>query len=504
MVDGLEAVVFDMDGVLFDTERLCMEAWREEAAARKIDDIEKAVIGCIGLNRTDTRAFFEREYGKEFPYEEFHSASVTRFHKKLETGGLPLKPGVTDILEYLQSAGYKIALASSTSRKGVLGHLEKAGLTHYFEEIIGGDMVEHSKPNPDIYLLACSRLSVSPKNVIAIEDSPNGLRSAYQAGLKPIMVPDMIAPTPEIEKLLFAKCENLYEVKEMLIGMEEKPNAGELQCINRILLQGLCNTRDLGGIRSEDGRHIKAHRLIRSGALFSSTKEDRKILLSEYNLKTIVDFRTEAEKNLKPDPDMKGITYINNPILEEETLGITREKEGTGDGNTVEKELIAKIQMTGGTPLGYMNENYKNLITNPYSRCQNRKFFDILLNHKEGAVLWHCTAGKDRVGVGTILLLSALSVPREQIIADYMKVNDFNKEEVDKLMSDLMSRPDICKQPDRKELEAIRLLFTVDRSYADVIFETMEQEHGSTDVFLREEMGLTDEKRKYLKDKYLE
>lgn len=504
MVDGVEAVVFDMDGVLFDTERLCMEAWREEAAARKIDDIEKAVIGCIGLNRTDTRAFFEREYGSDFPFEEFQSASTKRFHEKLETGGLPLKPGVTEILEYLQSAGYKIALASSTSRKGVLGHLEKAGITHFFEEIISGDMVEHSKPSPDIYLLACSRLSVSPQNVIAIEDSPNGLRSAYLAGLKPIMVPDMIAPVPEIEKLLFAKCDDLHEVKKLLIGMEKKNTAGAQQGIRRIPLQGLCNTRDLGGIQSMDGRHIKAHRLIRSGALFSSTKEDRELLLSRYELKTIVDFRTEAEKNLKPDPVMKGITYIDNPILEEETLGITRENEGTKDGNAVVKEVIAKIQMSGGTPIGYMNEMYKNLITNPFSRRQYRRFFDILLNHKEGAVLWHCTAGKDRVGVGTILLLSALSVPRELIIADYMKVNEFNKDEVDKLMDDLMCRQDICKELGRKEQEAVRLLFTVDRSYADAIFGTMEQEYGSTDVFLREEMGLTDEKRKYLKDKYLE
>ena len=201
---------------------------------------------------------------------------------------------------------------------------------------------------------------------------------------------------------------------------------------------------------------------------------------------------------------MKGITYIDNPILEEETLGITRENEGTKDGNAVVKEVIAKIQMSGGTPIGYMNEMYKNLITNPFSRRQYRRFFDILLNHKEGAVLWHCTAGKDRVGVGTILLLSALSVPRELIIADYMKVNEFNKDEVDKLMDDLMCRQDICKELGRKEQEAVRLLFTVDRSYADAIFGTMEQEYGSTDVFLREEMGLTDEKRKYLKDKYLE
>lgn len=495
MPDKIEAVVFDMDGVLFDTERLCMEAWREVAAERHIENIEKAVIGCVGLNRTDTRAFFEREYGADFPYEDYHDACTRCFHEKIEVGGLPVKPGARELLHYLKKEGYRIALASSTSRRGVLGHLERAGLTGYFEVIIGGDMVEHSKPLPDIYLMACKALSVAPEKALAIEDSPNGLRSAYAAGMKPVMVPDMIAPTPEIEALLYARCETLFGVKELLMGVQE---------VIRIPLDKLCNTRDLGGYLTEDGRHIKAHKLIRSGALFGASPEDLTVLCDRYGLRTVIDLRTPAERALKPDPILPGVAYIENPILQEETLGITREKEEQGDGNAVVKKVISMLHSNGNTPLSYMNNMYRNLITNPFSRAGYRNFFDLLLKQEEGAVLWHCTAGKDRVGVGTLLLLSALSVPREQILADYEKVNDFNKREVDILMDALASQGILPSETDEDKRKALWLLFTVDRSYAEAVFEVMEQECGSVDAFLEQEMGLSGEKRRLLKDKYLE
>lgn len=216
MKEKITAVVFDMDGVLFDTERICMEAWREIAAEKKIENIEKAVLGCVGLNRTDTRAFFEREYGADFDYDGYHDACSARFHEKIARFGLPVKTGVMEILTFLKENGYKIGLASSTSRHGVLGHVTRAGIEEFFEVIVGGDMVEHSKPKPDIYLLACEQLGVKPENAIAIEDSPNGIRSAYAAGLKAVMVPDMIAPTPEIEALLYRKFDSLLGVRAML------------------------------------------------------------------------------------------------------------------------------------------------------------------------------------------------------------------------------------------------------------------------------------------------
>ncbi len=209
----MKAVIFDMDGVLFDTERLCMEAWREIAAEKGIENIELAVQGCIGLNRTDTRRFFAEHYGVEFPYEQFREMTSERMKKKLGNG-VPLMPGVKELLQYLTEKKAQIGLASSTRREVVLSYLKKTGLEKYFQTVIGGDMIEHSKPLPDIYLLACGKLGAAPEESFAIEDSVNGIRSAYSAGMKAVMVPDMVPPTPEMEEKSTVILPSLYAVKE--------------------------------------------------------------------------------------------------------------------------------------------------------------------------------------------------------------------------------------------------------------------------------------------------
>lgn len=217
----ITAVIFDMDGVLFDTEKLFLDTYKEVAEEKGMRYIEKAVMGCIGLNIRDTELLFKQEYGEDFPFDEYHTICTERARKKIEEQGLPMKQGVRELLAYLKERGYRIALASSTNRRGVLGHLNRAEITGFFEVIIGGDMVGHGKPEPDIYLRACEELGTNPADTLAIEDSPNGIRSAHAAGVKPVMVPDLIAPTPEIERLLYAKCENLEAVKEMLVKQKQ-------------------------------------------------------------------------------------------------------------------------------------------------------------------------------------------------------------------------------------------------------------------------------------------
>ncbi|HBA68497.1 MAG TPA: HAD family phosphatase [Lachnospiraceae bacterium] len=210
------AIIFDMDGVLFDTERVSFECWEEVGTAMGLGDLSEGIRGCVGLNRNDAEILMRNLYGEDFPFEEFRETVHALMRQRFLEEGIPLKEGVTEILEYLKENGYIVGIASSTSKKEVMDHLDKTGLTGYFRAVITGDMVEHSKPNPDIYLKACEELGVTPANAVAIEDSPNGIRSAYRAGMKPVMVPDMIEPAPEIEAMLYGKFYSLLDVLDYL------------------------------------------------------------------------------------------------------------------------------------------------------------------------------------------------------------------------------------------------------------------------------------------------
>lgn len=222
----IEAIVFDMDGILFDTERLSVESWVEVAGQMGLGDIDKGVYGCIGLNRTDCRIFLKETYGEDFPYEYFREQTAAVFQQKVDKDGLPVMKGAEELLLWLQEKGMKVALASSTNTRKVESHLQLAGFTGFFQAVIGGDMVEHSKPLPDIYWKACQLLQADPAGTVAVEDSPNGIRSAYAAGMLPVMVPDLVQPDPEIANMLYQRCDSLFAVRDFL---EKKLKEGEVR-----------------------------------------------------------------------------------------------------------------------------------------------------------------------------------------------------------------------------------------------------------------------------------
>lgn len=197
----MRTVIFDMDGVLFDTEKLCQDSWIAVAGERGLPGMEDIFPRCIGLNANDSRQVVLGAYGQDFDYDNFRKRASEWFWEYIEQNGLPMKPGVTELLCWLKENGWTVGLASSTRGESVRKCLERAGIRDCFEEVVTGDMVEHSKPLPDIYLLACSRLGVEPAESYAIEDSPNGIRSAHAAGMHPLMVPDMIAPDEEMRRL---------------------------------------------------------------------------------------------------------------------------------------------------------------------------------------------------------------------------------------------------------------------------------------------------------------
>lgn len=263
----------------------------------------------------------------------------------------------------------------------------------------------------------------------------------------------------------------------------------------RINLSGISNTRDLGGYETLDGRRLKRRRLLRSGALGNASKEDLRLLKETYQLKTIVDFRTEAETKENPDPEIEGVAYIHNPILKDEQMGITRKGEKTQLLDLMLKSAKDMCEKKGN----FIEELYPSFITNDYSRSQYRKFFEILLNQKEGAVLWHCSAGKDRVGTGTALVLAALGVSRKDIIKDYLLTNQYLQKETERLM-ELAA----AKVNDSRMLEQIRILNGVNASYIQGVFDTIGRQYQSMDYFLKQEMGLDEDKRTRLQQMYLE
>lgn len=211
-----KAVVFDMDGVIFDSERAVMQCWKEVASRHNIPNIEKAILACTGTTMVRTREIMLNLYGADFPYDEYAMESSVIFHSRYDGGRLPMKPGVKELLTFLKEHDKKIALASSTRQQVVTDELRDAGVIEYFDRIICGDMVSRSKPAPDIFLKACEELNISPSDSYAIEDSYNGIRAAHAGGLHPIMVPDLLPADEEMQSLAEIVLPSLTSVMEYL------------------------------------------------------------------------------------------------------------------------------------------------------------------------------------------------------------------------------------------------------------------------------------------------
>lgn len=214
-MNKIEAVVFDMDGVLLDTETISDRTWDMAAKAMGINSTVDFVNECRGTNLHDTSIILKRHLGQDFDVEAFMKMTSQFFHEIEFSEGIPLMPYAKEILEYLKPK-YHIVLASSTRGESVKRQLTNAGLIDFFETRTTGDMVTHSKPDPEIYRLACQSIGVKPENCIAVEDSPNGIKSAAAAGLNVIMIPDKIQPTEKIKALCSSIFDSLQGLKTVL------------------------------------------------------------------------------------------------------------------------------------------------------------------------------------------------------------------------------------------------------------------------------------------------
>ena len=210
------AVVFDMDGVMFDTESVCMKAWDTVGEEMGIGKAGYMVYKTLGMTAESAIKVLQNEFGVDFDERLFKQKGREFSYKYFDEFGVPEKPFLHETLNYLKNKGYKLAVASSTSSDSVFHHLNEKNITAYFDKVICGDMIKNSKPAPDIYLKACEELGENPANCIAIEDSKNGILSAKNADMNVIMIPDLWHGDDDTDKLLFAKLKSLGEINTIL------------------------------------------------------------------------------------------------------------------------------------------------------------------------------------------------------------------------------------------------------------------------------------------------
>ncbi|MDR0381901.1 MAG: HAD family phosphatase [Oscillospiraceae bacterium] len=212
----ISGVVFDMDGVMFDTERLNCDVWLEVYRADGVPVTREVLIAFAGMTAESTAVLMTERYGGGHDYRALDRLAEQQVARRLQAEGVPLKPGLLPLLAYLREREYRVALATSNVESVAGAALELAGVKSAFHATVFGDSIARSKPSPDIYLAAAAALGLPPGHCMALEDAPAGIRAAHAAGLYPVMVPDQIQPDDTIRPLLFALVPTLNDVPALL------------------------------------------------------------------------------------------------------------------------------------------------------------------------------------------------------------------------------------------------------------------------------------------------
>lgn len=212
----IQAVIFDMDGLMFDTERLCRDAIVQVGKELGYPHLAEFTLELMGRNERECIKRYTEYLGDRCSYQRFYTRRQEIIDAIIRENGVPVKLGLFELLNFLKENGYLLAVATSTSRRHALAYLEQTGAAKYFHRMVFGDMLEKSKPAPDIYLKAAEQLQVPPENCMALEDSPLGIQSAHAAGMTTVMIPDLLQPDEALKKI-YDYCEpSLFAVIDLL------------------------------------------------------------------------------------------------------------------------------------------------------------------------------------------------------------------------------------------------------------------------------------------------
>ncbi len=275
---------------------------------------------------------------------------------------------------------------------------------------------------------------------------------------------------------------------------------------SRIPLTALSNTRDLGGLKTKDGHYVRTRKLIKSGMLYGAPEEDLRVLRDEYQVKLIVDLRTRKERKMMPNPRIKGVSEIWNPLFMEDIhgLGVFQPDERDilenrlkslfilshrSDENTEEavRQIREMVQSPDLDPERYMKRLYQKFINNQIIQKQVKQFFNLLMNNRDGAILWHCAAGKDRSGMCAALLLYALGVSKEDIIDNYMSTAESSQDAVEYLLAKMFPGSDEESQGYRS---LARKFFDLKPCYIESFFDAIERDYVSIDNYLQKALEI--------------
>lgn len=265
----------------------------------------------------------------------------------------------------------------------------------------------------------------------------------------------------------------------------------------KIVLENMINVRDMGGLKTRDGRSIKKGLLIRGGTLFGASESDLNFMKEHVSL--IVDFRTEQEFEEKPDPQLDGVQWFRYPTLREQAIGISHEK-----GTTAQclQEVMNGLLHQPEAAIEHMVRMYVDMVTDEWALTGYGLFMQHLLREEENlkATFWHCTMGKDRAGIASLIVLEALGVDRETIIEDYLMTNDCAQDNLSKQITGT-AQEDTSDPVARRSLE---ILLLAQRIFVERLYETVDRVYGGFEGFLETGLHFTKADVEKLKNRYLE